>query len=66
MREWIEAVKTAFWMFINVYCDEWERTKPLPIIRIGKTRYFVDERARQIRNVKDPDDCWDLVPVRKD
>lgn len=28
----------------------------LPIVKIGGTYYFVDERLRQIRNVKDPHD----------
>ena len=63
MREWIRAVKTAIGMFIVVYCEEWERTRRLPVIRIGKKWYFVDARLRQIRNVKDPKDCWDLRPV---
>lgn len=28
----------------------------LPIVKIAGTYYFVDERLRQIRNVKDPHD----------
>jgi len=28
----------------------------LPIVEIGRKHYFVDERLRQLRNVKDPHD----------
>lgn len=33
-----------------------ERPQQLPIMRIGRKRYYVDERLRQLRNVEDPHD----------
>ena len=31
----------------------------LPIVKIGRKHYFVDERLRQLRNVKNPHDYMD-------
>lgn len=30
--------------------------RALPIIKIGDTRYYVDERLNELRNVDDPND----------
>ncbi len=32
----------------------------LPIVKVGKTYFFVDERLCQIRNVENADDCLDF------
>jgi hypothetical protein len=31
----------------------------LPIIQLGRKKYFLDERLRQLRNVKNPNDYID-------
>ena len=37
--------------------------KQLPIIKIGKKNYFVDERLRQLRNVLNPFDYIEVNEV---
>lgn len=32
----------------------------LPIVKIGKKRYFADSRLRELRNIKNPHDCLDF------
>ncbi len=34
--------------------------RALPIVRIGRKRYFVDERLEQLRNVKNPHDWIEI------
>jgi hypothetical protein len=36
--------------------DKWGKSRELPIIKIGRKRYFVDARLNELRNVNDPND----------
>lgn len=36
--------------------------KKLPIIKLGKKTYFVDERLGEIRNIKNPHDAESVSP----